>query len=128
MFLENSLTGNYFINSKLSFNLRVRHYWSTVKFDEYYTLDDIGHLQNSTYNGKHNISFNTFNVDMGMTWRFAPGSEINIVWKNSIIDQDSEIPSGFFKDCRYMFDRPQMNSISFKAIYYLDYQQIKKRL
>jgi len=126
MFLENNLTGDYFFSNKLSLNFRIRHYWSTVNYNEYYSLIENGKLENDTYDGKHNISFNTFNVDLGFTWRFAPGSELTLVWKNSILDQDNVIPSGFFKDCRYVFDQPHMNSLSFKAIYYLDYQQLKR--
>lgn len=38
--------------------------------------------------GNQNIDFNSFNVDMGATWRFAPGSELTVVWKNSILNQN----------------------------------------
>lgn len=127
MFLENSFKSTYFFSNKLFFSARVRHYWSTVEYRKFYTLNQKGNLESSTYYGNHDISFNAFNVDMGITWRFAPGSELNLVWKNSILDQDTEIPSGFLKDCKYMFRQSQMNSISFKAIYYLDYQYLKKR-
>jgi len=40
------------------------------------------------------------------SWRFAPGSEINIVWKNA---------------------SAQNNSISFKILYFPDYLQLKKK-
>jgi ABC-type multidrug transport system permease subunit len=64
---------------------------------------------------------------MGVTWRFAPGSELTVVWKNSILNQDKVIPNDYFMNLKNMFDQPQMNSISFKAIYYFDYQSLRRR-
>jgi len=124
-FAGKNLEAGYYFTKNLSLNIRIRHYWSTVKYLEFYMLDEDGHLNESDYTGDHNISFNSFNIDMGLIWRFAPGSELSLVWKNSILDQDAVIPDTYLSDLKNLFDKPQMNSISFKAIYYLDYQTLK---
>jgi len=126
MVFENSIKASYYLTGNISFDIRVRHYWSTVKYIEFYTLDSEGYLSESDYAGNHNINFNSFNADMGVTWRFAPGSELTVFWKNSILNQDKVIPDDYFMDLKNMFGQPQMNSISFKAIYYFDYQSLRR--
>ncbi|OFX84000.1 MAG: hypothetical protein A2W99_03385 [Bacteroidetes bacterium GWF2_33_16] len=127
MVLENSIDARYSIAKNLNVNLIIRHYWSTVKYREFYTLKEDGHLAESDYNNNHNISFNSFNIDLGLTWRFAPGSDLTLVWKNSILDRDNILPDNYFKNIDYTFNQSKMNSISLKAIYYLDYQSFRRR-
>ena len=63
---------------------------------------------------------------MVYTWRFAPGSELSLVWKNSIASSGSIIVNNPFDNFRDLLDMPQSNSISLKILYYLDYQNFKK--
>jgi hypothetical protein len=68
---------------------------------------------------------------MVYTWRFAPGSEMSIVWKNSIYQSDTGgddvIIDGFLEDLKYTLNSPQVNSFSIKFLYYLDSQYLKRR-
>ena len=64
---------------------------------------------------------------MQYAWRFAPGSEISVVWKNVIErDQDIILPS-YFENLDKTIGYPQTNSLSVKLIYYLDYMYLIRK-
>lgn len=126
--VENTLTGNYIFNNKMSLSLRARHYLSKVVNKKYFSLTPEGKLLADGHNENHDRNFNIFNVDMVYSWWFAPGSEISIVWKNLISDDvDKAIPS-YFDNFSRTFSSPQTNSLSVKVLYYIDYNTIKNKL
>jgi hypothetical protein len=124
---ENVLSGKYIFKNDMSLSLNARHYWSTGKYRLYYTLLDDGGLQdNNTYGETNNndFNYNVFNIDLVYSWQFAPGSNLSIVYKNSIEDQNNVVTQDLFKDFRRVVALPQANSISIKLLYYLDYQSL----
>jgi hypothetical protein len=125
----NTLTTGYIFTAKSYLTFRLRHYWSVADYTgDYYLLNNDGSLDpNTPYSENHDDNFNTFNIDMVYNWRFAPGSDISVVWKNSIYSSTDYIFHNFRDDLEYMFEAPQTNSISLKILYYLDYQYLKKR-
>ena len=125
--VENTLNTHYIFNRDVSLSFRLRHYWSIVNYLSYFNLADNGHLETSGYSTNNNTSFNAFNIDLVFTWRFAPGSTIDIVWENSILNDDDETKINFYDDVKKTIDSPQLNSFSIKLLYYLDYLQLKKR-
>jgi len=125
--VANVLNCKYLFINNLSLNLSARHYWSTGKYDQYYSLLQNGNLEeNAGYTKDNNFSYNAFNVDMVFSWLFLPGSSMNIVWKNSILTEKSKAAENFFSNFSDTFDSPQQNNVSFKILYYLDYQQLKR--
>jgi hypothetical protein len=106
----------------------MRHYWSQVEAKEFFTLQQDGSLaKNAGYNGNTNQNLNIFNIDMVYTWEFAPGSFLNIVWKNSVYSGDKRINESYFKNLDHTVSSPQNNNISLKVIYYLDALSFKKK-
>ena len=89
--------------------------------------DDGSLVPNAAYTDNHDYNYNAFNIDMVYTWRFAPGSELSVVWKNSIYNSSDEIFYDFGENFTNMFASDKTNSISLKVLYYLDYQYLKKR-
>lgn len=130
--LINSLQGKWVINNKMYINLSLRHYWRTVDYNEFYFLQLDGSLSPiGAYDQDHDINFNTFNVDLSFSWNFAPGSYLDLMWKNQIYSSDI-IPDylmfpSFGKNFSNLFDNPQTNTISFRLIYYLDWQKMKRK-
>jgi hypothetical protein len=133
---ENILKINYKFNNKSSLSVRARHYWIIVQYNNYFDLTEDGGLLPSDYSEINDISFNAFNVDMLYIWNFAPGSEINIVWKNAI--QAYEVPEvinsiyyemedNYFKNLANTLQSPATNSFSIKVLYYFDYQYLKRK-
>ncbi|MBL0104374.1 MAG: hypothetical protein IPP51_11835 [Bacteroidetes bacterium] len=124
---ENILSGKYIFKNDMSLTLNARHYWTTGKYRLYYTLQNDGGLQaNDTYGETNNndFNYNVFNIDLVYSWQFAPGSNLSIVYKNSIEDQISSVTHDIFSNLNRVVKLPQANSISIKLIYYLDYQSL----
>jgi hypothetical protein len=125
--IENVVRFKYSFNTSMYITLRVRHYWSKVNNLEYFTLAKDGSLAaNPSYHENLNQNYNAFNVDLVYSWRFAPGSEINIVWKNAIGTFDRTVVTDYFRNVSNTLGAPQNNSLSFKILYFLDYLQLKK--
>ncbi|MGZ2368215.1 DUF5916 domain-containing protein [Ancylomarina sp. YFZ004] len=126
-YLENRLTANYIFNNKMSLSFRARHYWAKAEYKNFSTLLDNGRLMASDYSDNHDINFNTFNIDMVYSWRFAPGSELVLVWKNSIFSEDDKIAHRFINNLKSTFEATRFNSLSVKLLYYIDYMSLKKK-
>ncbi len=127
----NTLNTSYIFTNKMSINLRARHYWSRVEYSDFYELLEDGYLSPSigydTYGEDYNYNYNAFTIDMQYLWRFAPGSELSLVWKNSIFTSETEIINSFLENLNNTFQSSQINSISLKILYYLDYQYLVKK-
>ena len=124
--LTNMLSVSYVFNNKMSFNFRMRHYWSRADYDRYYRLAENGRLLPTFYEANHNISYNAFNIDMTFRWNFAPGSEILLNWKNAIYTSNDRLAVPYWDNLKNTLDAPQINSISLKILYYFDYPSLKK--
>ena len=61
-----------------------------------------------------------------MSVRFAPGSFINIVWKDASFLADDIINRNYFRNFDHTLEQPQNNNLSIKVIYFLDYVNLKK--
>jgi hypothetical protein len=125
--IENIFNFKYNFNSKMGLNLRLRHYWSKVDYKEFFTLLNSGDITpNSTFHENVNQNVNFFNIDMVYTWQFAPGSFINIVWKDASFTYKDLVERDYLKNFSNTMEADQNNNISFKIIYFLDYLDFKK--
>lgn len=124
--INNIINASYIFNTKLSLSLRVRHYWSQVRYLDYYTLGTDGYLTDVNYWQNHNINFNAFSADLQFIWYFAPGSEMSVVWKNFITTFSDQLERDYIDDIGKTLSAPQTNSFSVRILYYLDYLYIKK--
>jgi hypothetical protein len=84
-------------------------------------------VPNSSFTKNVNQNFNAFNIDLVYTWQFAPGSFINIVWKDAVYDSNQEVQRSYFKNFGQTMEAPQNNNLSLKVIYFLDYLDFKKK-
>jgi hypothetical protein len=60
------------------------------------------------------------------TLEFAPGSFINIAWKQQGVFGDENTAYTYFKNFDRTISSPQNNNFSIKMIYYLDYIDFRK--
>jgi len=122
---ENTLNSRLMLKSNLSVSLWMRHYWYQGDYQEYFELTQNGELSDSNgYEENNDFNFNAFNLDLMLNWRFAPGSNMSLVWKNEITSEDDYLVQDFYKNIKNTFDAPQTNIISLKILYYLDYQNL----
>ena len=126
--VENILSCTYNFSTKMNITLRLRHYLSAVSYRQYYLLNMAGKTEDTYYNSNNNIDFNLFNVDCVYSWRFAPGSQLSIAWKNSIQTNEDKIVDGYFNNLNNTIKSPQQNSLSIKFLYYIDYYKLSSAL
>ncbi|HMJ47390.1 MAG TPA: DUF5916 domain-containing protein [Ferruginibacter sp.] len=128
MTVENILETKYNFNNRSGLTFRARHYWSKVRPKQLYDLMPDGTLKPTSNNiAMQDQNFNIFNIDAAYTWQFAPGSFINIVWKDQGLLFNSDGTSDYFNNIDRTLSEPQSNNLSIKVIYYLDYLAFKKR-
>jgi len=126
--ITNTLNLKYSFTNKMGITLVARHYLSTVENRGFYTLQKDGELKdNPLYNENRDQNVNFFNIDMVYSWQFAPGSFINVVWKNAIFHNPATAEYNYFKNLGKTLQSDQNNNISFKIIYFLDAGRWKKK-
>ncbi|MEY4903684.1 MAG: hypothetical protein RLZZ292_1499 [Bacteroidota bacterium] len=132
--VENILTAKYIVNNHLSFSLRTRHYLSSACYQyDFKSLERDGSLIPTRYLGRekadnlntalHNKSYNSFNMDLVGTWRFAPGSDLFFIWKNTIFHEKNATNLDWEGASRQLFEQEKHNNFSLKAVFYLDYSK-----
>jgi hypothetical protein len=124
--IENVFSSDYILSNDMYFSFRLRQYWSKGEYDSFFRLKDNGRLEeNYPYQGNRDFNFNSFNIDFVFTWLFAPGSSLNVVWKNAVLHEQRGLVDNYFDNFGLLMDAPKYNSLSIKVLYYLDYQQIR---
>lgn len=131
--ITNTFNSRYIFTNRMGITFRVRHYWSRVEYDKFYELTEDDELKETDYNGidpdsgdmVDNRNFNTFNIDMEYNWQFAPGSEIRAIWKRSIGTNDRATHLRFFDNFSNTWNSPNVDSITLRLVYFIDYLNIK---
>ena len=131
--LENTINFSYIFSNRMGLTFRTRHYWSRVKYNDYFKLQEDGYLTDSDYAGleddntpKHDRNFNAFNIDMDYNWQFKPGSEIRVIWKRQIGTDDNNSELGFVDNLSNVMGAPNFDTITIRMVYFIDYLNIKK--
>jgi hypothetical protein len=126
--LQNILGASYAFNNKAGINLRIRHYWSGASNKEFFQLQPNGSLaSDDAYTENQDDNYNAFNIDLVFKWIFSPGSEFSIAWKNSILSNEDHVIGNYFKNLDRTWSSDQINSISLRILYYIDYNNIRKK-
>lgn len=124
----NSISFRYIFKNNLALNINARHYWGTGDYQNYFILQQNGDLlPTENYTGLNNFSFNAANIDAVFNWQFAPGSDITLTYKYALIS-DEIVPTipKFGDNLKSLQNLPNVNSISLKVLYFLDWVYVKK--
>ncbi len=122
----NSLESQYIFNNKMALNLAFRHYYSEVEYNQFLTLQNDGRLiENTVFNENRDATYNNWNIDLRFSWWFAPGSQLTLVYRNAMESYLSNSRVNFSNNFNNLFDEPQLNSLSLRVSYYLDYNRVK---
>ncbi|MEM0997377.1 MAG: DUF5916 domain-containing protein [Bacteroidota bacterium] len=125
--LESILNVDYTFTNRIALSFRARHYWSRVTYRNIELLGREGYLENTPYDQEHDINFNVFNIDCVFQWRYAPGSDLFIVWKNNILESGDTPINGYFQNLGNTFTSPQTNSLSIRLLYWLDFARFQRK-
>ncbi|MCI2227877.1 DUF5916 domain-containing protein [Polaribacter sp. MSW13] len=121
----NTLSGKYSFSTKSSLALSFRHYWGSVSYNSYHTLNSEGNLDpNNTYSGD-DVNFNSWNLDLNYVWQFAPGSQLIAFYRNSLVNQDNKSNLSFFNNLDNLFKQSQRHTFSVRLVYFIDYNKLK---
>jgi hypothetical protein len=133
--LTNTIDLSYIMTNKMGITFRLRHYWSKLEYNQLYRLNTEGIMVPTNYTGVdindeslHDNSFNAFTIDMVYRWIFAPGSEMSLVWKNSIFSFDDQVQINYAQNVNNLFENQATNSISLKILYYIDYGALHQKI
>ncbi|UJH92939.1 DUF5916 domain-containing protein [Antarcticibacterium sp. 1MA-6-2] len=122
----NSMGSTYIFNNKMALNLAFRHYYSEVYYSEFYTLQQNGALDfRSSGSSEYDTTFNAWNIDLRFSWWFAPGSQLTLLYRNAINSSANLSHVNFRNNFRHLFAQEELNSLSLRLSYYLDYNRMK---
>lgn len=129
--IENSLQGTYNFSTNDALNLSFRNFWSAANFTpgEFSSLQQNGKLTPYSYRvdeeNDPNAHFNIWNLDLSYQWRFAPGSEMILLYRNSIFTLDDQSELLYTESLQNLFEQPGRHNLSLRIVYYLDYNRLK---
>ena len=122
----------------MSLSARVRHSWSQVRYkDSFLMLPESGVLVDTDAvllrndgTSEYDVNFNAWSIDLVYRWIFSPGSEINVVWKNNLLQdvQGEALPNSYQSNFAQMIELGFVNSLSVRAVFFIDYSRFKQGL
>ena len=128
--IENVITASYNFDSYKAIDLRFRNFWSTADYGDniFYILNEDGsrtQIDYDTTENDPNRNFNIWNLDLSFRWRFAPGSEATLLYRNQIFNLDELATLNYSKSLDNLFSQPQQNTLSLRITYFIDYNNVK---
>jgi hypothetical protein len=125
----NSVSGKYSFNDLASLSIVFRYNWSPVSYQSnYFKMDENGYLQPYNYSKNNDVNFNSWNFDLRYVWQFTRGSELVILYRNSIFNEDDQSQLSFSNNLNNLFNQSLQQNLSIRLVYYLDYNKLKSWL
>jgi hypothetical protein len=124
------LSGIYNFTSRLNLTLRARHYWNRVNYISLQNVDAKGYLLPRTFIPGRDENVNLFNLDAFLTWDFRLGSRLIVGYKNWLGAEEIASISGrntYLKNFGETFNLRHGNELTIRFIYFLDYNQLKRK-
>lgn len=126
---SNTLSGKYALNSQMTFNIALRHYWSYAENKNILSLEQNGRLADFTgYSLNKNSSFYSWNADVSYTWWFAPGSQVSVLYRNNAGAFERNINKDFSDNVTNLLNNEALSHVfSISVRYFIDYNQVKNK-
>ncbi len=126
---SNTLSGKYALNSQMTFNIALRHYWSYAENKNILSLEQNGRLADfAGYSVNKNSSFYSWNADVSYTWWFAPGSQVSVLYRNNAGAFERNINKDFSDNVTNLLNNEALSHVfSISVRYFIDYNQVKNK-
>jgi len=124
------INGVYNFKARMNITVRLRHYWSKVRWTEFYDTKPDGYWVDRTFLPGHDENFNAFNLDMFFTWDFRLGSRLIVGWKNALgpdASVDGTRYNKYVGNLEHLFNIPHSNELTVKFVYYVDYNDLRRK-
>lgn len=129
--IENSARLSYNFDPFKAISLRFRNFWSTADYSEdvFWTLNENGTRTLTDYDLEERrdpqTNFNIWNLDLSFRWRFAPGSEASLLYRNQIFNSDNLATLNYEESLNNLFDQPVQHTVSLRVTYFIDFNNVK---
>lgn len=130
--IENSIQASYNFDPYKAIDLRFRNFWSIADYSDniFFKLNQDGSRSEIPYQydateNNPNANFNIWNLDLSFRWRFAPGSEATLLYRNQIFNFDTLSSLNYGESVSNLFKQPQQNTLSLRITYFIDYNNAK---
>lgn len=126
---ESILSGIYNFTSRINLTMRARHYLSRLTFKRLANVDAKGEPVDRAGTRSYN-NVNIFNLDAFLTWDFRLGSRLVLGYKNWLGDDEVVALTGknnYIRNLGEVFNLNHGNEFTAKFIYFLDYNQLRKK-
>ncbi len=124
--ITNAVDAKYVFTPRLSLSMALRHFWTGIDYENFFSLKDDGSLQGHDARVANDINFNTFNLDLKLSWWYAPGSEMVLLYRNVIAGSQTAIQYNYLENLNTVVNSPMQNNISLRLTYFLDYNSLRK--
>lgn len=125
------LSGIYNFAYRLNLTLRARHYWNRVNYTSFHNVDAKGYLVDRAFINGQDENFNVFNIDAFLTWDFRLGSRLILGYKSWLGEEEAIALNGgrnsYLRNLGKTFDLRHGKEFTARFIYFLDYNQLRKK-
>jgi len=130
--VNNILSGAYNFKARMNLTIRARHYWSKVNYKQLYNIDNNGFWEQYPlpFSSAYDRNFNAFNIDAFFTWDFRLGSRLIVAWKNALgpdVAIDGLENRKYVQNLSRTLSAVHSNEVSMKLVYFVDYNQLKRK-
>jgi hypothetical protein len=121
-----SLEATYLLSSNAYWSLNLRHAWNRVDPLATYHLNENGTLSPSLAYSDRTLNINIFNADLKYVLWFAPGREMNLLYRASLVNAGSETDLAYWRNIQNFSSLAADHVISLRVVYFLDYAELLK--
>ena len=126
--VTNAVEARYVFNPTTTLSINLRHLWTGFEYDETFLLQPQGQLEKGDFQNAEDLNFNTLNLDLRLSWWFAPASEMVLLYRNIIAANADAFQLNYARNLEQTFNAPSQNNLSLRISYFLDYNRVKQRL
>lgn len=124
------LTGIYNFTPRINLTFRARHYLSRVEFKRFANVDPDGNTVPRAGTTSYD-NVNIFNLDAFFTWDYRLGSRLVLGYKNWLGENEVVNMNGkkdtYLRNLGNIFDLRHGNEWTIRFIYFLDYNQFRRK-
>ena len=121
------LKSKFALNNKMTININTRYYWSYVDGKGFKDLQNDGSLQSIALNEPSSQDFSSWNLDCSYSWWIAPGSQLNILYRNnsgSYEDGLNRVEKNLSRNFENLFGDKLNHTFSISLRYFLDFNRV----
>jgi len=122
--LSQSLSGQYLFGPNSYVSLNVRHSWNRIDNEQVFHLEQNGLLTPSLAYEDPDLRINFLNVDLKYVLWFAPGRELNLLYRASLANSDNLSDLKYWQNLQSVGALPSDHLLSLRIVYFLDYAEI----